>query len=141
MDDLIKARRSSRPWRQHLLVKTLREDASAAQNGVTMKPARQDNDMDGFVRDRKIGQPPLITTMDPRRSGAASRTTAGLARSPHCEHGTAEIITHAFNDKTNRNQTRRLDGVAHDIDSLRENNASWRLNFIKIESDPSSHAE
>jgi len=104
MDDLIKARSSSRPRRQHLLVKAFSEDASPAQNGVAVKAARQYNDANGLVRDRKIRQPPLITTMNSRRSGAASRTTASFARGPHFEHRAAEIITYAFNNKTTRNQ-------------------------------------
>ncbi len=39
MDDLIEPSRPPRPGRQHVLVKTLRKNATTAKNGVAMKTA------------------------------------------------------------------------------------------------------
>ncbi|WP_166145230.1 hypothetical protein [Methylosinus sp. RM1] len=57
------------------------------------------------------------------------------------DHGTAEIVAHAFNDKAARDQARGSEGMAHDINSRREYNASSRRDFIKIESGPFLNAD
>nr|WP_264581003.1 hypothetical protein [Rhodoblastus acidophilus] len=43
MNDLIEPRRSSRSGRQHVVVKALGEDATAAENDVAMKATRQND--------------------------------------------------------------------------------------------------
>jgi hypothetical protein len=138
VDDVIESRRSSRPWRQHVLVKTFGEDSAAANYGVAMKPARRYDDFNGPVGNRQICHSTTIPTMDPRRRGPASRALAGFDRWSHCDHRAYQIITYAFNNETTRHQTRRSEGETHGNDSQRKSNASWRLNFIKIESDPIS---
>ena len=141
INNVIEARGSAPPWRQQLFVKALRENAPTAQNGVAVKAARQEDNSDGLVRKGKIGQAPLITAMDSRRHDSASRTIACFAHGPNGDDGAAGFIPHAFNDKTARNQTRCLEDVAHGFDSLCENHASWRRNFIKNESEPLFHAK
>jgi len=55
---------SPRPRRQNAAVKTLREDASAAQNGAAMEAACHDREPDRPARHRQVGYAPEIPTVD-----------------------------------------------------------------------------